>query len=87
MQPVRFSNHFLDLLEIYPEIPLFEVYKTVYYKWYGNGILKEASIRARDQLPREKQWKLLVKQMVNYDVVDKFKLEEMYPNIMKTISD
>ena len=25
--------------------------------------------------------------MVNYDVVDKFKLEEMYPDIMKTISD
>ena len=75
MQPVRFSNHFSDLLEVYPEIPLFEVYKIVYYQWYGNNILKEASIRARNQLPREKHWKLLVKQMVNYDVVDKFKLE------------
>jgi hypothetical protein len=85
--PVRFSTHFMELLDLYPEVHLFEIYRTVYYQWHGNKLLKEASDRATSTLPRQKQWKLILKQMVNHDVVDRYKLEEMYPDIMKTISE
>jgi len=85
--PVRFSTHFMELLDLYPEVHLFEIYRTVYYQWHGNKLLKEASDRATSTLPRQKQWKLILKQMVNHDVVDRYKLEEMYPDIMKTMSE
>ena len=85
--PVRFSTHFMELLDLYPEVHLFEIYRTVYYQWHGNKLLKEASDRATSTLPRQKQWKLILKQMVSHDVVDRYKLEEMYPDIMKTISE
>jgi hypothetical protein len=72
------------LNQVYPEVPTFEKYSQRYYRWYGNEYLRNSIAKAGEEKNR---WKHVVKDMAKVDMVDTWKLREIFPEELKDFKD
>ena len=81
-EEVTFENHLQVLHRTYPEVPNFEKYSQVYYRWYGNNYLRNSIAKAEEE---KNGWKHVVKAMAKIDMVDTWRLREMLPVELKNV--
>jgi len=83
-EKITFENHVYVLNQVYPEVPTFEKYSQRYYRWYGNEYLRNSIAKAGEE---KNGWKHVVKDMAKIDMVDTWKLRELFPEELKDIKD